>query len=793
MSEDPAVEARRFAEETEFGSHPFRGWWRVPVALVAGGWALFQLLLPLPWMTLVESTFARSIHLACAVFLVYLSFPICRHLDHRRWGLLGRLGAWLCAHPTGGTAFWSLALVFGLCNPRPGPEVAFLVPWLRWSIVAVAAAMLVQNLAWALIGRRRGWVPRARLVEIVLRPFRSRWIDLVLACCAVPCVLYLTLNWEDLSERMGAFTTLDLAVGGAMLLFLLEAARRSLGPALPVIALLFVGYRLCSGENWFFEWWLKVNEDLAWTIGIQSASFERVIGHLALTTEGVFGTPLAVTTRVVFLFVLLGALMNRAGGGRFFTDIAFAALGRFRGGAAKASVLASGMTGMVSGSSIANTVTTGTFTIPLMKRSGYGGVKAGAIEVAASTNGQLMPPIMGAAAFIIMEYTQVSYVALMKAAVVPALVAYLGLIYITHLEACKLGLHGVPKHLLPRFWDTLARGVIHIVPIVVLVGLLIAEFTPEYAVAFAILVEFGVLAWKEGGEALRAGMGWMRALIDVLAGWWWGLVDGGRAMMTISVAVGVAGIVAGIVGLGIGGMIVEVVDIVAGDNVYLLLGLTAIASLLLGFGVPTTANYIIMATLTAPVIVQLGAEAGLSHDGQALLLAAHLFCFYFGILADDTPPVGLAAYAAAAISREDPIRTGIQGFVYDLRTAILPFMFIFNVELLLIGVETWYRGLFVFATAMLGMCAFANLTQGWFLTRNRWWDWPFFAVVTLLMLRPGLLDATLIAAGLRDGGAEPLADGWAQALAFACYAALAAEQWWRARLSRRTEPASIPR
>jgi len=558
------------------------------------------------------------------------SFPICRHLDHRRWGLLGRLGAWLCAHPTGGTAFWSLALVFGLCNPRPGPEVAFLVPWLRWSIVAVAAAMLVQNLAWALIGRRRGWVPRARLVEIVLRPFRSRWIDLVLACCAVPCVLYLTLNWEDLSERMGAFTTLDLAVGGAMLLFLLEAARRSLGPALPVIALLFVGYRLCSGENWFFEWWLKVNEDLAWTIGIQSASFERVIGHLALTTEGVFGTPLAVTTRVVFLFVLLGALMNRAGGGRFFTDIAFAALGRFRGGAAKASVLASGM-------------------------------------------------------------------------------------------------------------------------------------------------------------------GWMRALIDVLAGWWWGLVDGGRAMMTISVAVGVAGIVAGIVGLGIGGMIVEVVDIVAGDNVYLLLGLTAIASLLLGFGVPTTANYIIMATLTAPVIVQLGAEAGLSHDGQALLLAAHLFCFYFGILADDTPPVGLAAYAAAAISREDPIRTGIQGFVYDLRTAILPFMFIFNVELLLIGVETWYRGLFVFATAMLGMCAFANLTQGWFLTRNRWWDWPFFAVVTLLMLRPGLLDATLIAAGLRDGGAEPLADGWAQALAFACYAALAAEQWWRARLSRRTEPASIPR
>ncbi|NIA21600.1 MAG: TRAP transporter fused permease subunit, partial [Anaerolineaceae bacterium] len=465
----------------------------------------------------------------------------------------------------------------------------------------------------------------------------------------------------------------------------------------------------------------------------------RLVGQLTLSTEGIYGIPLRVSASTVFLFVLLGAMLEHSGGGHYFVQLAFSLLGRFKGGPAKAAVLASGMTGLVSGSSIANTVTTGTFTIPLMKRCGYPAEKAAAVEVAASTNGQLMPPIMGAAAFIIAEYCRMPYLEVVRAAFIPAIISYLALIYITHLEASKLGLRGLPKAELPRFLTVFLGGIHFLVPLAILIVMLLRGWSAQMAAVNAIaalaalVVARSVIQSRRAGRRLADGL---RAGMGIL---WKSMVAGGRGMMAVGVACATAGIIVGVVNLGLGHNITEIVASLSGGNIFLILALTAFVSLVLGMGLPTTATYIVMASLTAGVIVQLAGDSGF----VVPLIAAHLFCFYFGILADDTPPVGLAAYAASAIARSNPIKTGIQGFVYDLRTAVLPFMFVFNTDFLLIGIRQWWHVAIIFAAGTMAMLAFAALTQNYFAVRNRVHESALLVVAFALLARPQILHDLL--------------------------------------------------
>ena len=469
-------------------------------------------------------------------------------------------------------------------------------------------------------------------------------------------------------------------------------------------------------------------------ISHKGMSLERLIGYHWLGGEAIFGIPLDVSVSFVFLFVLFGALLERAGAGKYFLDLAFAMVGRYRGGPAKAAILASGMTGAISGSSIANVVTTGTFTIPVMRKIGLPAVKAGAIEVAASTNGQLMPPIMGAAAFIMAEYIGIGYFAVVKAAIIPALISYLALLYISHLESLKLGLRGLPRSDIPHLWRTFIGGVHFLIPIIVLIYLLMFKrWTPGSAVFYSILFLMLTILVQSIFFNLRQKVKFFesvkRGVSDILSG----MISGTRNMITIGVAVASAGIIVGAVSsTGLNNAMVGLVEAVAGNNIYLLLGLTALLCLVLGIGLPTTANYLVVASLLAGVLVELGSASGLVLP----LIAVHLFVFYFGLMADDTPPVCLAAYAASAISRADPLKTGVQAFTYDMRTAILPFIFIFNPQLLLINVDNWWHIITIFFIGLVAILCFSSATQGWMLVRLRWYEILGLILITWMLFLP---------------------------------------------------------
>lgn len=624
-------------------------------------------------------------------------------------------------------------------------------------------------------------------------------IDWLLALAGSFAAAYIYLFYKELAGRSGAPTTTDVVVAVIGMLLLLEATRRALGPPLMAVAGIFLLYTFAGPY-------------MPEVIAHKGASLNKAMSHLWLTTEGVFGVALGVSTSFVFLFVLFGAMLERAGAGAYFIKVAFSLLGHMRGGPAKAAVVASGLSGLVSGSSIANVVTTGTFTIPLMKKVGFPGTKAGAVEVAASTNGQLTPPIMGAAAFLMVEYVGISYVEVIKAAVLPALISYIALIYIVHLEACKAGMTGLMRRHKPTFlqsllsfvgtilalciisavvyygvgWTkdvfgsaatplvtvvllvvyvalvnvsakhihdgeidideeltevppagpTIKSGLHFLLPIAVLVWCLTVErFSPGLSafwatvfMIFILLTQRPLMAVlnKSGDIALQTKLG----IEDLLES----LVSGGRNMIGIGVATAAAGTIVGVVTLtGIGLVMTDFVQFISGGNVILMLLFTAVISLILGMGLPTTANYIVVSTLMVPVIVTLGAQQGMIIP----LIAVHLFVFYFGILADDTPPVGLAAFAAAAIAKSDPIRTGIQGFAYDIRTAILPFMFVFNTQLLLMGIDSWWHLLLTILSAIAAMLLFSAATQGWWFTRNKWWETLVLLLLTFTFFRPG--------------------------------------------------------
>jgi TRAP transporter 4TM/12TM fusion protein len=571
-----------------------------------------------------------------------------------------------------------------------------------------------------------------KLLNRFARRDRYSILDYATVLAAAFFALYLMLDFLGISNRQGAPITRDLIFGFFLVILLLEAARRALGPALPIVATVFILYS-------FFGPYMPA------VIAFKGVSINRFIGQITMSTEGIYGVPLDVSATIVFLFVLFGAMLDKAGAGKYFVDLAFSLLGKYKGGPAKAAVLASGLTGMVSGSSIANVVTTGTFTIPLMKSVGYPDYKAGAVEVACSTNGQLMPPIMGAAAFIIAEYCNLEYFEVIKAAFIPAVVSYIALMYITHLEASKLGLKGVAKEKLPKFFPTLINGLHFMIPLMFLIFELVVLRHSAQLAAFRAIVALAVIIPAQNIiTAKRNNMTTVDAAKKSVIQIGEALISGAKNMMGIGVAVASAGIIVGVVTLGLGGIITEIIEVLSGGNFYLILIITAIASLILGMGLPTTANYIVMASLTAPVIVVLGAKNGFVFP----LIAAHLFVFFFGILADDTPPVGLAAFAAAAIAKSDPIKTGIQGFTYDIRTAILPFMFIFNTDLLLIGINSIWMVGWIFLTSIIAMFAFAALTQGYFTQKNKWYEGVLLGIVAFTLLRPHLIGGYLKVPGV---------------------------------------------
>ena len=722
-SSEADARAAALVQEADLGGREPTGLAARVIALTCLGWSLLQLWYasPLPFtfnVFVLNSTEMRSLHLGLGLFLAYLAFPFAKR------------------------------------SPRDR------IPLQDWVLAAVAAF----------------------------------------------CGAYLFLFYREISTRPGLPTTLDMAAAIVGMVLLLEATRRVVGPPLAIICILMLVYAF-GGPY------------MPSVIAHKGVSLSKAVSHFWLTTEGVFGVALGVSASYIFLFVLFGSLLEKAGAGNYFIKVAFALLGHMRGGPAKAAVVSSGLMGMISGSSVANVVTCGTFTIPLMKRVGYPAQKAGAIEVAAGVDGQIMPPVMGAAAFLMAEYVGVPYSEIVKNAFLPAIISYIALFYIVHLEACKLGIAGIPNSstyspwrrwagvvmtlagvvivgnlvyyglgwlkpllgaatswlllaamavvyvlvvrqvaaepdltiddpdapvlTLPPLKETLLAGLHYLLPIVVLVwALLVEELSPGLSAFYAtvlliviLLTQRPLLAFfrKQPTSATVFRAGW-----DDLTG---GLENGARNMIGIALATAAAGIVVGTVSVtGLGLVMTEFVETVSGGNIIAMLVLVAVVCLVLGMGMPTTASYIVVSTLMAPVVVELGAQSGL----VVPLVAVHMFVFYFGLMADVTPPVGLASFAAAAISRADPIKTGITAFWYSSRTLILPFMFIFNPQLLMIGVDSWWQLVMVISTAIAAMLAFAAGSQNWFLTRSRWWESVALLLVTFTLLRPGFwLDLVL--------------------------------------------------
>jgi len=552
-------------------------------------------------------------------------------------------------------------------------------------------------------------------------------IDVLISLIAAFCCLYIYFFYDQLIDRGGVLLKItlgqninipiELIIGITGILILLEATRRAIGLPLVIIAICFL----------LFSFFGRYAPDI---ISHGGLSLKRLVGFQWFDQEAIFGIPIGVSVDFIFLFVLFGALLETAGGGKYFLDLAFAMVGKMRGGPAKAAILGSGMTGLISGSSIANTVTTGTFTIPIMKKTGFSKEKAGAIEVSSSVNGQLMPPVMGAAAFVMASFIGVTYFEIVKHAFLPAIISYVALFYISHLEALKLNLKGMEEKDVPNLKKTFLSGLHFLIPIFVLIYLLVyLRFTASYSIFYATVALIFVnlinklIKQPNFQDALKT---WFNQTIV-------GFEKGAINMVGVGIAIATAGVIVGAVGsTGLSTNLIVVIESVAKDNVAILLLLTIILCLLLGMGLPTTANYVVVASLMAMVLVDVGNASGFVFP----LIAVHLFVFYFGLMADVTPPVGLASYAAAAISGGDPLKTGVQAFWYSLRTGILPIVFLFNHELLLIGIENIWHALLVIITSLIGILIFTAATQRWFFSKLRWYEIIVFLFISISLLSP---------------------------------------------------------
>ncbi|WP_288750635.1 TRAP transporter permease [uncultured Treponema sp.] len=511
------------------------------------------------------------------------------------------------------------------------------------------------------------------------------WYDIVLGLIGMACWLYIVVNFDSLVRRSGNNTPLDVAVGIVGILVLFESCRRIVGLPIMIIAGSFIVFAFAG-------------KYLPGFLHHRGYSLQRVVCHLFYNTEGIMGTPIGACSTFIFLFILFGALLEKTGIGHFFIDVCNALAGGASGGPAKVAVLSSALLGTVSGSSVSNTVGSGSFTIPMMKRLGYKGEFAGAVEAAASTGGQIMPPIMGAAAFLMAESLGLPYITIVKAAIVPAILYFTGIFITVHLEAKKLGLKGLPKDQLPRFMPLLLRKGYMILPLVVIIYFLCAGKTAVFAALMGIiacvLVGFGVSV-SDLAHGRKPSFGG-KDIVEIMC-------TAARNIISVAIACGMAGIIIGIVTLtGLGLRLGNGLVMLAHGKLLLTLVFTMVASIILGMGAPTTANYLITSTITAGAIISLGIEP----------LAAHMFAFYFGIIADVTPPVALAAIAGAAIAKAKPMKTALNATKLAIGAFIIPYMFVYNSKMLMINASA-LSVVMIIITAILGMFGISVALEGY--------------------------------------------------------------------------------
>lgn len=511
------------------------------------------------------------------------------------------------------------------------------------------------------------------------------WYDIVLGLIGAACWLYIVVNFDSLVRRSGNNTPLDVAIGIVGILVLFESCRRIVGLPIMIIAGSFIVFAFAG-------------KYLPGFLHHRGYSLQRVVCHLFYNTEGIMGTPIGACSTFIFLFILFGALLEKTGIGHFFIDVCNAVAGGASGGPAKVAVLSSALLGTVSGSSVSNTVGSGSFTIPMMKKLGYKGEFAGAVEAAASTGGQIMPPIMGAVAFLMAESLGLPYITIVKAAIVPAILYFTGIFITVHLEAKKLGLKGLPKEQLPRFMPLLLKKGYMILPLVVIIYFLCAGKTAVFAALMGIiacvLVGFGVSV-SDLAHGRKPSFGG-KDIVEIMC-------TAARNIISVAIACGMAGIIIGIVTLtGLGLRLGNGLVMLAHGKLLLTLVFTMVASIILGMGAPTTANYLITSTITAGAIISLGIEP----------LAAHMFAFYFGIIADVTPPVALAAIAGAAIAKAKPMKTALNATKLAIGAFIIPYMFVYNSKMLMINASA-LSVVMIIVTAILGMFGISVALEGY--------------------------------------------------------------------------------
>ena len=586
---------------------------------------------------------------------------------------------------------------------------------IRWLVGLLAVSFSLFQLYTAIFGSLDAHLQRAVhlsfAMALVFLLFPSRkgwsrehlhWIDVILAVIASMMPLYIVVFYPELVLRAGLMTTNDMIIGTIGVLMVIEAARRVVGWPIVTIAGLFLVYAF-------------VGPEIPGTFAHRGVSPEMLVQHLYFTTEGIFGIPLGVSATFIFLFILFGAYLEKSGLGAFFIDLANAVAGWARGGPAKVAVLSSALMGTVSGSSVANVAGTGSFTIPMMKKLGYRPEFAGAVEAAASTGGQLMPPIMGAAAFLMAEMVGVPYIDIAKAATIPAVLYFTGIMIGVHLEAKKNGLKGIPRDQLPKIGRVILEKGHLALPLLAIIYLLISGYTPMRAALWAIALTI-IASMVRSSTRM--------SFKDIIKG----LAEGARSALGVIIACATAGIIIGVVtktglGLKLGSVLIDL----AGGHLLPTLFFTMITSIILGMGVPTTANYIITATIAAPAIIQLGVP----------VLAAHLFTFYFGIIADITPPVALAAFAGSGIARSNPFMTGIAASKLAIAAFIIPYIFVLSPAILLIDV-TLPKILMLLITSLIGMTAVSASVSGFFYTKTGAIDRIGFFIGGLLLIDPNV-------------------------------------------------------
>jgi TRAP transporter 4TM/12TM fusion protein len=511
------------------------------------------------------------------------------------------------------------------------------------------------------------------------------WYDYLFFALSLACCLFILLTWKQNTLRVGDTSLWSILFGTVLVLLTIEAGRRTCGSAMALIALIMFLY-------------IFLGKYLPWGLGHRGYSLSRAIPFLTATTEGVFGTPLGVSASMIVLFVIFGEILSATGAGKFIIDITYSGAGRLRGGAGKTATVASALMGMISGAPVANVVATGTFTIPLMKRSGFDANLSAAICAIASAGGILMPPVMGTAAFIMAEYLNMSYGAVCLCAIIPSLLYYMSIFLIVDLEAVKKGLRGLPKKDLPSFTKTLKEGWLLIIPIIALIYFLCISWSASKAVFWSIILLAAISFIKKSTR-----LTWKKAYI--------GLVNGSKQAISVAVACATAGVIVGSLGItGLGIKFSAAVISLSGGHLFLALVLTMFACLVLGMGMPASAVYILAAALLAAPLQELGLPA----------LAAHFFIFYFSVISCITPPVALTAYAAAGIAKTDPGRAGWTAFAYGILAYIIPFVFVYDQVLLAQG--TLLQCLWAVATAACGIFGIGVALEGYLFRRISWYQ-----------------------------------------------------------------------